>query len=139
MKTQLGNVHFHLMRQLFQEHTSLWQKTLKEITKQQYSVLCAVADKPGIEQMELMTQALMTKATLAELLVRMEAKALLIRVQGETDKRRRYITLTAQGQSVLDSARKAAMSVDAHFLKKLTPGQQQELISLLQIMVKDES
>ncbi|MBW1214483.1 MarR family transcriptional regulator [Pantoea allii] len=139
MKTQLGNVHFHLMRQLFQEHTSLWQKTLKEITKQQYSVLCAVGDKPGIEQMELMAEALMTKATLAELLVRMEAKALLIRVQGETDKRRRFITLTAQGHSVLESARTAAMSVDAHFLKKLTAEQQQQLISLLQVMVNDEN
>ncbi len=138
MKNQLGNIPFHLMRQLLQEHTARWQRSLPELTKQQFSVLCAVADKPGIEQLELMDEALMTKATLAELLVRMEKKALLIRTPGETDKRRRLITLTAQGRAVLEQARPLAAAVDATFLSRLNSGQQQQLITLLQSLLAEQ-
>lgn len=135
MGNHLENVPFHLMRQLLQEHTSQWQKQLNGITKQQYSVLCAVSDKPGIEQVELMSEALMTKATLAELLVRMEKKGLLNRTTGITDKRRRHIYLTPAGVISLESARKAAESVDAYFMKHLSNPQQQQLIELIKKML----
>lgn len=135
MANRLQNVPFHLMRQLLQEHTSHWQKQLSGITKQQYSVLCAVADKPGIEQVELMAEALMTKATLAEMLVRMETKGWLTRMTGEADKRRRHVYLTPAGQTTLASARKAAASVDSYFLQNLSDTRQQTLVSLLQSML----
>ncbi len=135
MINKLGNIPFHLMRQLLQEHTALWQKSLPDLTKQQYSVLCAVAEKPGIEQMDLMDDALMTKATLAELLVRMEKKGLVIRTAGETDKRRRLITLAPKGAAVLLEARPVAAAVDAAFLARLNAPQQQDLVTLLQTLL----
>ncbi|PLR34711.1 transcriptional regulator [Chimaeribacter californicus] len=138
MKNHLGNIPFHLMRQLFQEHTALWQKSLPELTKQQYSVLCAVAEKPAIEQMALMGDALMTKATLAELLVRMEQKGLVHRAPGETDRRRRLITLTPKGATVLEQARPVADAVDSVFLARLNTPQQQELVTLLQTLLAEK-
>ncbi len=137
MIKKLGNVPFHLMRQLFQEHTSLWQKLLPELTKQQYAVLCAVAEQPGIEQMDLMDAALSTKATLAEMLTRMEKKGLLIKHQGADDKRRRFIFLTAEGMQVLQNARPVAIDIDTSFLSRLSASKQDDLVCLLQAMLEE--
>ena len=45
----LRNKAFHQLRQLFQQHTSRWQHELPDLTKPQYAVMRAIADKPGIE------------------------------------------------------------------------------------------
>ncbi|WJV54805.1 MarR family transcriptional regulator [Prodigiosinella aquatilis] len=135
MTKVLGNIPFHLMRQLFQEHTSLWQKLLPELTKQQYVVLCVVAEQPGIEQMDLIDAALSTKATLAEMLKRMEKKGLLVRHQRDDDKRRRFIFLTNEGLRVLQRARPVANDIDAAFLSRISANQRDDLVCLLQAML----
>ena len=68
----LRNKAFHLLRQLFQQHTSRWQHELPDLTKPQYAVMRAIAERPGIEQVDLTEAAVCTKATLAEMLSRME-------------------------------------------------------------------
>ncbi|MEA9391177.1 MarR family transcriptional regulator [Acerihabitans sp. TG2] len=139
MTKVLGNIPFHLMRQLFQEHTSLWQKLLPELTKQQYVVLCVVAEQPGIEQMDLIDAALSTKATLAEMLKRMEKKGLLIKRQSADDKRRRFIFLTPEGLQALQSARPVAIGIDAAFLSRISADQRDDLVCLLQAMLAGEN
>ncbi len=123
------------MRQLFQEHTSLWQKLLPELTKQQYVVLCVVAEQPGIEQMDLIDAALSTKATLAEMLKRMEKKGLLVRHQRDDDKRRRFIFLTDKGLQVLQRARPVANDIDTAFLSRISANQRDDLVCLLKAML----
>ena len=49
----LRNKAFHQLRQLFQQHTARWQHELPDLTKPQYAVMRAIADKPGIEQVAL--------------------------------------------------------------------------------------
>ncbi|ADI78473.1 Transcriptional regulator hosA (plasmid) [Pantoea vagans C9-1] len=139
MNNDLGNVFFHLSRQLLQEHTAMWQQNLPDLTKQQFAVLCAVSAKPGIEQMELMEAALSSKATLAELLVRMEKKALIRREEGEKDRRRRFITLTAAGEKILIKAMPLADKVDSHFLNRLGQNQQNELVYLMKTLLKQSN
>ncbi|MDR3434326.1 MAG: winged helix DNA-binding protein [Rouxiella aceris] len=135
MHTHLASLPFHLMRRLFQEHTAQWQKTLPELTKQQYSVLCAVADRPDIEQADLIDVAISTKATLAEMLMRMEKRGLVVRKPGIHDRRRRFITLTAAGEEALNRGRPAANEVDSKFLNRLSGEEQKILVQLLQKMV----
>lgn len=50
---ELRNEAFHLLRQLFQQHTARWQHELPELTKPQYAVMRSVAEHPGIEQVTL--------------------------------------------------------------------------------------
>lgn len=138
MNKELGNIFFHLLRQLLQEHTALWQKELPNLTKQQYAVLCAVYARPGIEQIELMDAALSTKATLAELLVRMENKEYVVREEGVNDKRRRFITLTAKGEQILKSAQPLADNVDAYFLEKLPNAEQITLVDMLKGLLRKD-
>ncbi len=62
---ELRNEAFHLLRQLFQQHTARWQQALPDLTKPQYAVMRSVAEHPGIEQVALIEAAVSTKATLA--------------------------------------------------------------------------
>lgn len=75
----------------------------------------AIADKPGIEQVALMEAAVSTKATLAEMLARMENRGLVRREHDTADKRRRFVWLTAEGEKVLAAAIPIGDSVDEEF------------------------
>lgn len=110
---------FHLLRQLFQQHTSRWQSELPELTKPQYAVMRAIQEQPGIEQVALTDAAVSTKATLAEMLSRMESRGLVRRENDPADKRRRFIYLTPEGESLLDAIIPVGNAVDERFLGKL--------------------
>lgn len=47
---ELRQEAFHLLRQLFQQHTAQWQHALPELTKPQYAVMRSIAEKSRIEQ-----------------------------------------------------------------------------------------
>lgn len=49
----LRNKAFHQLRQLFQQHTARWQHELPDLTKPQYAVMRAIADKPGSADLSL--------------------------------------------------------------------------------------
>ncbi|MEY5440086.1 MarR family transcriptional regulator, partial [Salmonella enterica subsp. enterica serovar Corvallis] len=117
---ELRNTAFHLLRQLFQKHTARWQHALPELTKPQYAVMRAIAEQPGIEQVTLTEAAVCTKATLAEMLSRMEKRNLVRREHDPADKRRRFVYLTAQGEALLASATPLGDSVDDEFLGRLS-------------------
>ncbi|CAM3587253.1 Transcriptional regulator HosA [Vibrio aerogenes CECT 7868] len=131
----LDQVPFHLMRKVFQAHTALWQQSLPELTKPQYAVIRAVAECPGIEQVSLTEAAISTKATLADLLSRLEKRGLIERRQQEHDKRRRFVYLTPDGEALLASVDPIARQVDQQFLSRLTDSEQHTLSGLLHQMV----
>lgn len=116
----LRNKTFHLLRLLFQQHTARWQHELPELTKPQYAVMHAIAERPGIEQVNLMEAAVSTKATLAEMLSRMEKRGLVRRENDPMDKRRRFVYLTTEGEKLLASAMPLGNDVDDEFLGRLS-------------------
>lgn len=135
MNKTLPNTFFHLVRELLQEHSSVWKKALPKLSKQQFSILATVFDKPGIEQIELVTAALTSKAALAEILNRMEQKGLLERKSSPIDKRRRFIFLTKQGEDLYQSSKAIANNIDRLYLQRVNPCEYQQALSVLQQMI----
>jgi len=135
MSPQLRQETFHLMRQVFQQHTARWQQCIPDLTKPQYAVLRSIAENPGIEQVQLTDVAVSSKATLAEMLSRLEARGLLIREADPADKRRRFITLTPEGRAVLAKTQPIGQQVDTEFLARLSPDDQQHLVRLLKLIM----
>ncbi len=131
MTFRLEQVAFHLMRKVFQRHTARWQQRLPDLTKPQYAVLRAIAQQPGIEQIQLTEAALSSKATLAEMLARLENRGLLRREADPADKRRRFIFLTAEGEVLLNASQSLANAVDDEFLNRLTAPEREQLAQLL--------
>ncbi|HEX4502028.1 MAG TPA: MarR family transcriptional regulator [Scandinavium sp.] len=134
---KLRNEAFHLLRQLFQQHTARWQQALPALTKPQYAVMRAVAENPGIEQVALTEVAVSTKATLAEMLSRMEQRALLRRELDPADKRRRFVYLTEEGEALLATAMPVGNRVDEAFLGRLTKEERKQFSQLIDKMMGD--
>ncbi|SKC17212.1 DNA-binding transcriptional regulator, MarR family [Kosakonia radicincitans] len=132
---KLRNEAFHLLRQLFQQHTSQWQQALPELTKPQYAVMRSIAENPGIEQVALTEVAVSTKATLAEMLSRMESRGLVRRENDPADKRRRFIYLTPEGERLLASSIPIGNGVDQAFLGRLSAEEQTAFSALIRKMM----
>lgn len=132
---ELRNTAFHLLRQLFQQHTSRWQHELPELTKPQYAVMRAIAEHPGIEQIALMEAAVSTKATLAEMLSRMESRGLVTRESDPQDKRRRFVYLTGEGETLLTGAMPLGDRVDDEFLGRLIDDERKQFTQLVRKMM----
>lgn len=133
---ELRNEAFHLLRHLFQQHTARWQQALPELTKPQYAVMRSIAEHPGIEQVALTEVAVSTKATLAEMLSRMEARGLVRREHAPDDKRRRFLFLTLEGEELLKASVPVGNGVDEEFLDKLTKAEQAQFTQLIRRMMR---
>ena len=134
---ELRQEAFHLLRQLFQQHTARWQHALPELTKPQYAVLRSIAENPGIEQVALTEVAVSTKATLAEMLSRMEARGLVKRKHDPADKRRRFVFLTPEGEALLASCKSIGNDVDEAFLGRLSNDERAQFSALVKKMMRD--
>jgi DNA-binding MarR family transcriptional regulator len=137
MADELNEEVFHLMRRLMQEHAASWQAAVPDLTKAQYAVMRAVADQPGIEQVRLGIAAATGKATLAELLGRLEKRGLLERTVDARDRRRRYVALTREGEELLKSWLPAVRRVDETMLEVISPAERDHLIRLLRALLRD--
>jgi len=133
---ELRNEAFHLLRHLFQQHTARWQHVLPELTKPQYAVMRSIAENPGIEQVVLMEVAASTKATLAEMLSRMEARGLVRREHDPADKRRRLLFLTSEGEAALSLSMPLGNGVDDEFLGKLNAEEREQFTALIRKMIR---
>lgn len=133
---EIKNEAFHLLRHLFQQHTSRWQQELPELTKPQYAVMRSIAESPGIEQVALTSVAVSTKATLAEMLSRMELKGLVRREHDPDDKRRRFVFLTEEGEALLAASQPVGNHVDNEFLLRLTPEERKQFTHLVRKMME---
>jgi DNA-binding MarR family transcriptional regulator len=132
---KLRNEAFHLLRQLFQQHTAHWQQALPALTKPQYAVMRSVAENPGIEQVALTEVAVSTKATLAEMLSRMEQRDLVRRERDPADKRRRFVYLTEAGETLLATAMPVGNRVDEAFLGRLNKEEREQFSRLVDKMM----
>lgn len=132
---ELRNTAFHLLRLLFQKHTARWQQALPELTKPQYAVMRAIAERPGIEQVDLTEAAVSTKATLAEMLSRMESRGLVKREHDPADKRRRFVYLTPEGDALLTHVTQLGDSIDNEFLGRLSAQEREQFTYLVRKMM----
>ena len=71
-----------------------------DITKEQMIILIKLHDQDGLPQNELAMLTFRDKSSLARLLVKMESKAYIIRIQSRSDKRINKVYLTDKGRDL---------------------------------------
>jgi DNA-binding MarR family transcriptional regulator len=128
---------FHLMRRLVQDHTARWQEARIPLTKPQSAVLRSAVEHPGAELTTLAAASASTKATMTEVVARLESAGLLVRAVDPADKRRRFVELTPEGEAIEAQVREMAAEVDDLFLAKLTPEERATLRILLVKLATD--
>ena len=130
----------HLVRRAHQLHNTIFaQETQgRDVTAPQFAALRALHEHPDIDQTTLSKIISFDRATIGGLVDRLESKALVRRMIDKHDRRSRTLRLTAQGRAVLALLRPELERVSERMLAPLSPGEQRQLLDLLERLIAHE-
>src|SRR3984957_7065547 len=138
----LSEAPSHLIRRCQQFYGDLYAREAggKELTKQQFTLLCALEQNDGVSQTALVEITGIDRSTLAEMVRRMLEKGLLSRERTEEDQRANAVAISPAGRKALRSARNASDRAEKALLEILPlPDRQKFIRSLAQIAEAGES
>jgi DNA-binding MarR family transcriptional regulator len=92
-----------LVRRLHQIHVALFAEECAEfdVTPVQYSILTVAGARPDLDQASLAAEVGVDRATMANVVARLEAKGLVRRRHAPADKRVKLVALSARGAALL--------------------------------------
>ncbi len=123
-----------LLRRTHQISAAVFESACAEVglTPAQYGVLTVLAAEPGLDQTRLARALAFDKVTVMRVLKGLEERRLVLRERSVVSRRQMTVTLTPQGQTLLQAAREPAERAYQRLLSPLTPAQRGQLIELLQ-------
>nr|QDL89314.1 Nicotinate degradation protein R [Sym plasmid] len=101
------------------------------LTAPQHVCLIALNRCAALDQISLGKALGMDRATVGEVIRRLEARALVERASDGRDARRKIVALTSQGRQLVPAAEAAAESVSEYMLGGLAPDERKQLTYLL--------
>jgi DNA-binding MarR family transcriptional regulator len=124
----------HLIRRAQQLAVSTFHAVHgRHVTPIQYAILCALSDAPGIDQVTLAQMVALDNSTAADIAARLETKGWILREM--LPRRQRRLSLTAEGQAVLQELRPQVDALYVQLMRNLAPAEQQEFMRLLRKFV----
>src|ERR1700759_1559091 len=129
----LSEAPSHLIRRCQQFYGDLYAREAggKELTKQQFTLLCALEQNDGVSQTALVEVTGIDRSTLAEMVRRMLEKGLLSRERTEEDARANAGAISPSGRKALRSARNAADRAERALLEALPQPERQKFVKAL--------
>jgi DNA-binding MarR family transcriptional regulator len=129
----LSEAPSHLIRRCQQFYGDLYAREAggKELTKQQFTLLCALEQNDGASQTALVEITGIDRSTLAEMVRRMLEKGLLSRERTEEDQRANAVAISPSGRKALRGARNAADRAERAFLEALPAPDRQKFVKAL--------
>jgi MarR family transcriptional regulator, lower aerobic nicotinate degradation pathway regulator len=127
----------HLIRRCQQIAVAIFMDETKafDLTPVQYAALIAVRAQPGVDQTRLVELIALDRSTIGKIVERLEAKALLQRRTGTTDKRTKRLYPTARGKALLDRIAEAVARAQTRILAPLAPAERQRFMTMLARLV----
>jgi DNA-binding MarR family transcriptional regulator len=126
-----------LVRRLHQIHVSLFGEECTEfdVTPVQYSIMSVIGQQPGLDQSQISEEVGVDRATLANVVARLEAAGLLRRVTSRLDRRQKLLTLTSKGKNLLVRMRPFVVRAHDRTIAALSPTEQSQFLTLLARLV----
>lgn len=111
----------------------------KNLTSEQAGIigLLQKAGNPGLSESQLAKELNLSKATVSEIVRKMEHKSFLQRREDPDDRRRKCVFLTAQGASMEAYLGRVARKNEEIMFWGMTDEEQQELNRLLEMVLKN--
>jgi DNA-binding MarR family transcriptional regulator len=130
---ELSEAPSHLIRRCQQFYGDLYAREAgaRELTKQQFILLCALDQNDGASQTALVEITGIDRSTLAEMVRRMLERGLLSRERTEEDQRANAVAISASGRKALRAARNAADRAERLLLEALPMPERQKFIKAL--------
>ena len=128
----------HLIRRLQQIAVAIFLQETEAvgITPIQYAALQAVANQPGIDQRTLARSIGLDTSTIAGVIDRLEARALMQRSASPADRRVRLLGVTDAGHRLLAEARPGMLRAQARMLAPLPEADRAAFMRMLQHLVQ---
>jgi len=126
-----------LIRRMHQIHLALFAEECGafDITPVQYSIMTVAAAQPDLDQAQLAVEVGVDRATLANVVARLESKGLVRRRLLKSDKRVKLVALSPRGSALLDQMRAAVQRAHDRTIEALSREDQSKLMELLSKLV----
>ncbi len=133
---RLEDVVSHLLRRAHFAAEEIFAREFaaEAITPRQKAALVAVYQKPGINQNELAAQLFMDRNTVAEMVSRLTARALVQRMPAANDKRAYRLYLAPEGAKLLDRVILRDARVETQIIARVPRKDRAALMRCLRIL-----
>ena len=123
----------HLMHRVLQLALDIYAEEAGDggPTQRQFAVMEAVSVKSGLTQTDLVKATGIDRSTLADLVARMTTKGLLARERSSLDARAMAVSLSAEGQALLEAARPRVEAADKRIMGLLPKAKRDVFLELL--------
>jgi DNA-binding MarR family transcriptional regulator len=123
----------HLIRRAHQIATAVFTNEAKafDLTAVQFSALVAIQDQPGIDATRLSDVIYFDRATIGNVLERLEKKGLIERKAGVEDRRTKRVYLTPQGRHMIGTVARKVPQIGERILAPLAAKDRARFIELL--------
>ncbi|HYL33560.1 MAG TPA: MarR family transcriptional regulator [Stellaceae bacterium] len=127
----------HLIRRLQQIAVALFMAETSDydLTPLQYAALLGIRENPGCDQTSLANYVALDRSTIADVVARLESKALIRRKPGARDRRTKRLDLTAAGRKLVMAASPAVGAVQDAILAPLKPAERAVFMASLRRLV----
>ncbi|MEM8801069.1 MAG: MarR family winged helix-turn-helix transcriptional regulator [Pseudomonadota bacterium] len=133
--TDIHGMPGHLIRRLNQISTSVFAERMEreglDCTPVQYAALATIAKRPDIDQASLAGLIAYDRATLGNVVERLDRKGLVARQVCPQDRRSRQLRLTSQGERMLDRLKPVVEDLQNDILSGLSESETDSLMALL--------
>ncbi len=128
-----------LIRRLHQIHQAIFAEECAafDITPVQFSIMTVAAAQPGLDQTALAHEVGVDRATLANVLARLEGRGLVRRTPGQTDKRIKCVQLSAAGARILARMDEAVTRAHWRTIKALPASRRDTFLEALRLLVDE--
>lgn len=134
---RLDELPGHYIRRLQQIAVAIFMQETIEfgITPVQFAALQTVADQPGLDQRTLARTIGFDTSTIAGVIDRLEARGLMNRRPAPADRRVRLLSLSDQGQRLLNDVVPPMLRAQQRMLAPLPRAERDEFIRMLHVLV----
>jgi DNA-binding MarR family transcriptional regulator len=123
----------YLIRRAHQTSMAIFAQELAsyEVTALQFAILQALMDEPGADQITVAQRVALDAATSGSVIMRLEERGWLRREASSTDRRRKLLWLTPEGEKAALEMKKPARKVQQRLLDALDEAEKQQFVSML--------
>lgn len=137
-RTELRNRPGYLIRRLHQIHVAMFldECAAYRLTPVQYAVMTVLADRSGMDQISIASEAGIDRTNVADVLARLEERGILTRQVSDTDRRMKLAVLTPEGARITAHMETAMLRAQERFLAPLPDDRRVQLMDMLTELVE---
>lgn len=123
----------YLIRRAHQTSMAIFAEELSsyDVTSLQFAIMQSLVDEPGSDQITVAQRVALDAATCGSVIMRLEERGWLRREPSPTDKRRKLLWLTPEGEKQAMEMKKPARKVQQKLLASLQETERAQFIAML--------